>query len=763
MDELSLSARNFPDQPAAAVAQTTGDGRLLSENRMQPISLALFWHQHQPYYPDDVSGETLMPWVRLHGTKDYYGMALHLKEVPEFRCTINLVPSLLAQILRYTDRGGSDRHLDVSRASAESLTEGDAHYLLDQFFMASVDHMIRPFPRYHELYMKRGLGRDPVERALARFTARDLRDLQVWNNLTWIHPLAFEQDAELRELRNKGRFWTEAEKHRLLDKQLQILREIIPLHRELAASGQIELTTTPFYHPIMPLLWDKRSARQAMPECDLPKFLDSYPNDARVHVERAVALHKELFGSAPVGMWPSEGSVAQEVIPVIAQGGIEWIATDEEILARSTNGWISRDSQGYMRHPEMLYRPWRVEEQGHQLQVVFRDHGLSDLIGFHYQRSDPKRAAGDMLGRVEAIGRAVEANNGGRPALVPVILDGENCWEYYPDGGVEFLRTLYQTVAKHPAIRPCRIRDYVREHPATDRIGRLFAGSWISHNFAIWIGHHEDNTAWDLLHQARLHLLQVQAQGNASGTALARAWDEIYIAEGSDWYWWFGDDHSSAQDELFDQLFRKHLQNVYTLLGSQPPSVLNRPIARLQRKVIHTDPKGFLNVKVDGRRTYFEWINAGHYIAGSERGTMTLVTEGVIREVYFGFDLERLMLRIDTAHAAKDDLAQVSELRLIFQEPAGYEVRIAQPGHATAEAVVYRGGERVAHTAVCTAADLIFEMTIPFTELGLAPEDPVHMFLEVLSDGQSVDRAPREGALELRVPGADYELIMWQA
>src|SRR5262249_8769562 len=254
--------------------------------RMQPISLAFLWHQHQPYYPDDVSGETLMPWVRLHGTKDYYGMALHLKEVPEFRCTINLVPSLLLQIQRYTEKGGRDRHLDVSLLPADNLSEMDALYTLDQFFMASVDNMIRPYPRYHELYLRRGFGRDSAEKALPRFSERDLRDLQVWNNLTWIHPLAIQQDPDLQDLVKKGRMFTEADKTLLLDKQLAILKQIIPLHRELARSGQVELTTTPFYHPILPLLWDKRCARQAMPECELPKFLDSYAADAKMHVDR---------------------------------------------------------------------------------------------------------------------------------------------------------------------------------------------------------------------------------------------------------------------------------------------------------------------------------------------------------------------------------------------------------------------------------------------------------------------------------------------
>ena len=616
---------------------------------MAATALAILWHQHQPYYPDDHSGDVLMPWVRLHGVKSYYGMALHLQEVPEFRCTINLVPSLLVQIQRYVD-GGSDRALETARTPADGLSESEALFLLDQSFMANPETMIRPSSRFAELYEKRSAGKLTANEALPRFSVADLRDLQVLYNLAWVHPLAFEREPELRALREKGRNFTEAEKLGLLAKHIEILGRIIPLHRELAECGQVELTTTPFYHPILPLLWDKRLALQALPDCTLPKHLESYASDARTHLERAVTLHSEVFGSPPKGMWPSEGSVAQEIVPAIADAGIEWIATDEEVLSNSTNGWVSRDPQGYLRHPELLYRPWRVEEQGRSLQIVFRDHGLSDLIGFHYQRTDPVRAAVDLLARTEAIGRT--CTTAGRPALVPVILDGENCWEHYPDGGVKFLRTLYQSAAKHSAIRPARMSDAVRETPPTDRLGRLAAGSWISHNFAIWIGHPEDNAAWDLLHETRAFLVAAQASGKHSTDVLEKAWKELYIAEGSDWFWWFGDDHNSAQDDVFDQLFRKHLANVYLFLESPVPSQVNRAIARLQKRTMHTEPRGFLTVTVDGHRTYFEWINAAHYVAGNERGTMTLVTEGLIREIFFGFDAERFMLRIDTAHAA---------------------------------------------------------------------------------------------------------------
>lgn len=730
---------------------------------MHPISLALFWHQHQPYYPDDVSGETLMPWVRLHGTKDYYGMALHIKEVPEFRCTINLVPSLLLQLQGYAKHGRSDRHLDVSRLAADSLNQADAQYLLDNFFMASVENMIRPYPRYYELYQKRSFGLDTADKALSRFNERDLRDLQVWSNLTWIHELAFQEDSDLRAFRLKGRHWTEQEKQWLLKKQLQILQAIIPLHRQLMDGGQVELTTTPFYHPILPLLWDKRVARQSMPGCELPRYLDPYPEDVQIHLERAVAYHTELFGAPPQGMWPSEGSVSQSIIPSIAAQGIRWIATDEEILSHSLGGKLSRDAQGHLRNPELLYRPWMLEDQGRQLQIVFRDHGLSDLIGFHYQRSLPAHAAGDLLGKVESIGRSVGHLMPDRSTLVPVILDGENCWEYYPDGGVEFLRTLYRECARHPLIQPAKIGDYLNQYPATDRISQLYAGSWISHNFAIWIGHGEDREAWDLLHQTRQFLIQSKDRPGLSAADFARAWEEIYIAEGSDWCWWYGEDHSSALDGLFDQLFRKHLQNVYTILGVPPPSQLNRPISRGERPVLHSLPRGFLDVKVDGRRSYFEWLNAGQYIAGSERGTMAMVTAGILKEVHFGFDLKRLMIRCDTLTRARDDLRHVEELRIGFVEPSGYVLRIWRPGRDDFLAELFRDNALIPHAMIEYAADQIVEMTIDFADLGVAPDAPLHLYVEILGERQSMDRAPREGNLELTVPSANFERIMWQA
>jgi alpha-amylase/alpha-mannosidase (GH57 family) len=732
---------------------------------MQEIALAFFWHQHQPYYPDDVAGENPMPWVRLHGTKDYWGMAMLLKETPELHATINLVPSLLQQLLAYTDGGHQDTHLRVSSLPADGLNDDDMYYLLDNFFMVHPDQMIRPFPRYFELYKKRGLSVDSAEKARRRFNKKDIIDLQCWSNLVWIHPLAFEVDSELAEFRAKGRGWTEKEKLWLLDKQMQLLREVLPLHRELMERGQLELTTTPFYHPILPLLWDKRLARRAMPNVMLPKHLEPYPEDARDHIRRAVESHEKLFGQKPRGMWPSEGSVCQGVIPAIAESGIQWIATDEEVLSCSTDGWVSRDGNGYLRNPEMLYRPWRVEEQGKSLQIVFRDHAMSDQIGFHYQRYAPEHAVGDFIGKLEAIGHATGGNAGHRPTLVSIILDGENCWEYYPNAGVDFLRGVYRGVARHPHIKPVRIGDYLARWPATDKLGHLFPGSWIQHNFGIWIGHPECNRAWDAVYETRQWLTGVAARKSKPAEIIARAWEELHIAEGSDWFWWFGDSHSSAQDGLFDRLFRKHLQNVYTVLGEQPPAELARSIRMGQRaSQVYTEPTGLLSVKVDGRRSFFEWINAGHYVCGGARGTMSMVTQGYISDLYFGFDPERLLLRLDARGGpCREQLAEIQAVRVVFLQPEGLEFVVLHPSRREPDVQFWRHGTAMAGSHAEAAADQLFEAAVPFRSLARKTDEPIHFYVELLKDKQPVERIPHEGAIETTVPSPDYELIMWQA
>lgn len=727
---------------------------------MADVALALYWHQHQPYYPDDVAGVNPMPWVRLHGVKDYYGMALHLLEVPEMRCTINLVPSLLVQLQGYTERGAVDRPFEVSRLPASGLSEADALYLLDHFFMANAERMIRPLGRYYELYQRRALGKNSAPEALRRFREADLRDLQVLFNLAWIHPLAIERDTLLKELVAKGRLFTEDEKNLLLDKHLDILKQIMPLHKRLVENGQVELTTTPFYHPILPLLFDKKLAKESMPDVRLPRATGGYLDDAKLHVQRAIEHHTRWFGVAPRGMWPAEGSVCQPMLPLLAQHGIRWIATDEGILNQATQGFVRRDEHGHAQNPSHLYRPYKVREGEHELGIVFRDHALSDMIGFHYQWSPGAEAADDLFRHLHNIRQAIDPKE---PVLVSIILDGENCWEHYPEGGVPFLRALYQRATRTSDVRPVKIGEYLEQNPPRDTLPHLFAGSWINHNFAIWVGHEEDNTAWDALHRTREHLQSRAQHGQFPPEKIKQAWDEIYIAEGSDWFWWYGDDHSSAQDGLFDSLFRKHLQNVYLLLGEAPPPELNRPIKKARQRVPHTQPRGLLDVRIDGRETFFEWVQAGRYTCQNERGTMAMGAGCVFREVFFGCSLDALLIRIDCDRPARQALHDYETLRLGFLEPADWELLVHQPGRANERWEIRKKGEVAASGAaqVQIGIERIAEVAIPFSILNVQSKQPIQFFVELLEGRQSRDRAPREGAIYLTRPTADFERVMW--
>ncbi len=744
------------------------------------LAVAFLWHHHQPYYPDNVSGQNLMPWVRLHGVKDYYGMARHLQEAPEMACTINLVPSLLLQMQNYVDRGATDQFMDISRISADSLTEEDCLFLLNHFFMADPECMIRPFPRFFELYQRRGLGKNSARKALPRFNKKDFLDLQVMFNLAWVHPLAFEADPDLNELRNRSSNFSEGDKNWLLDKHLDILEQIIPLHQQLHQRGQVELTTTPFYHPIFPLLLDKKLAREGTPDISLPKYPDGYPEDAALQLRRAVDFHRQIFGESPKGMWPAEGSVCQSMIPYLAQEGIRWMATDEGILHRSTQGFISRDSEGNVQNPDRMYRPYQVSEGTHQLSIVFRDHVLSDRIGFHYQRSDPAQAADDFLRHLLDIEHQV---GGAEPALVTIILDGENCWEHYPNSAVPFLRTLHQRLIQAPKITPVRISDFLEQYPPRDSIPHLFAGSWIRHNFNIWIGKEEENTAWDLLHQTRSHLQKRSQLGHISPDIIQKAWEEIYIAEGSDWFWWYGDDHTSVQDELFDFLFRRHLMNVYNLLGDSPPPELEQPIFnKSYPRPIYSLPRSFLQVKVNGRHTFFEWLGAGKYIAHDERGTMAMVKAGPIKEIHFGFTLETLLVRIDFDVAAQKALTRYDEVRIGFVQPHGYLLVLVRSKEDTPtnfsppgaldysdnepprmESQLKVNGRKIPESRdIQVGVDRILELSIPFSALEVQQGDPIEFYVEIREGTQSRDRGPRSGTFNLICPSPDFEHIMWQ-
>jgi len=491
-----------------------------------------------------------MPWVRLHGTKDYLDMVQILEDYPLIHQTFNLVPSLLEQIEDYTQGIVKDKFLELSYKPAIQLDKEEKQFILENFFMINKERVISIHPRYYELYLKK--------QAKKEFNTQDYLDLQAWFNLAWIDPILRQTFPELKDIAGKARFFTEREKQVVLDKQIEILKEILPAYRKFMASGQIEVTISPYYHPILPLLYDTKVAKEANLKAILPKMNFKYPQDAKAQIEEAVEFYRQRFGIPAQGMWPSEEAVSEHILPAIIQSGINWIVTDEAILFKS----LKRKK----RDTRLLYQPHLLKRKEGNLNIIFRDRALSDLIGFVYHSWKAEDAACDLMKHLENIAHAFK----GQDALVTIAMDGENAWEYYPGDGHDFLNSLYRRLSDSKVIKTVTASEYLQEHPAKHQIKYLACGSWIYGEFGKWIGSHYKNKAWECLAKARKEL------DNLSGLSdeiVEKAYKQIYIAEGSDWFWWYGDDHG-----YFDGLFRMHLSNFYTIIGKDTPEYLKTPL-----------------------------------------------------------------------------------------------------------------------------------------------------------------------------------------
>jgi alpha-amylase/alpha-mannosidase (GH57 family) len=582
-------------------------------------TLCFLWHMHQPFYKDLWTGEYKLPWTRLHAMKDYAGMVEILGEFPRIHQTFNLVPSMLVQIEEYADGKASDPFLDCALQPAEELTEAQRNFIVKYFFQVHVERIIHRYPRYRELY----------ERRERRFSVQDLRDLQIYSQIAWFDEDLLARDGELRALIAKGRDFSREDQAMVARKESESLKRVLPVYREYAAKGQIEISTTPFYHPILPLLCDSDIARVPHPGVHLPSRFQ-YKEDARVQLERSRAYIEEKFGVSPKGLWPSEGSVSDEALALAAECGFTWSGTDNGVLARTL---------GHAAGAHETYRAYCWRQSGHEMRMLFRDHYLSDLIGFTYSRTGAAEAAEHFL-------HQIRKNAAGTEALVPIILDGENAWEWYEANGRPFLRELYRRISDDPRMEALTVSEALAKFEAQPLQG-IFPGSWINANFDVWIGAEEDNLAWEYLLAAR------RAYDDAKNVAEENrklAYEELLIAEGSDWNWWYGPEHGSENRPEFDQLYRDHLKNVYRALRLEPPAELSRPILKgFGEGEHHEAPANLIHPTLDGEVTsHFEWLGAGRYRpdmrSGAMHGGLT-----VAHEMFYGWDDANLYIRLDGA------------------------------------------------------------------------------------------------------------------
>lgn len=738
------------------------------------LNIAFVWHMHQPLYKDPFTGEYIMPWVLYHGTKDYYDMVSILEEFPDIHQTFNLVPSLIDQINDYASGRAIDAFQNVSRKRADELSRQDKIFLLTNFFHTNWDNMIRPLPRYWELLRKRGVSNAPdeIQSALRYFNTQDYLDLQVLFNLVWIDPVLISADAFLKELYAKGRGFTEDEKGILLDKQIGIMGLVLPKYRELQSKGIIEVSTTPYYHPIMPLLYDTDSALMAMPHAKLPKRRFTHPEDVSEQVRRGAELFNETFGLRPTGMWPSEGSVSMEILPLVAAEGFRWLASDEEVLSNSLKRPIRRDHFGNCSD-NFLYKPYAIEADGQRLSMVFRDHVLSDLIGFDYAKMDAEKAADDMINRLMHIhGITGDPEN----HIVSIILDGENAWETYANDGRDFLVALYSRLSGHDSLRCVSVGEFLSEKEAREELKWLYSGSWISHNFKIWIGHDEDNAAWDFISEARDALVKYEEslkdgpEKDERKEAVREAWEAIYAAEGSDWFWWYGEEHSSSNDEQFDNLFRRYIKKVYTLIGIAPPDALDIPIISEEKGIRPSMvPTDYIAPVIDGEVTnYFEWLASGMLKRSYQGSAMHRETIGgaLVDKVAYGFSKEALFFRFDYMKDA-DPAKREWSFTLSFLAPSEVRVQGKVKGVEVTTSLLKKGeGEskdRWVETdgGIAAAAGGVLELKIPLEVLQAGPSDEIRFFINVDAGVEGLERWPVKGFLIIDVPGEDFELENW--
>jgi alpha-amylase/alpha-mannosidase (GH57 family) len=550
------------------------------------VNLVILWHMHQPDYRDYASGEFVLPWTYLHAIKDYTDMAYHLERHPKVRAVLNFVPILLDQLDDYTDQFATGQLRDpllrlLAHENSASLTAQERQLAFDACFRSNHTKMIAPYPAYKRLWELFNQLQTESESELSYLSDQYVADLLTWYHLAWCGESVRREHALVASLMTKGQGFSFEDRKQLFDLIGQLVSGIIPRYRKLAESGQIEISATPHYHPLAPLLIDFATTREAMPEAPLP-VSQHYPKGKQrvaAHIESAKKSHRARFGHEPQGMWPAEGAISTETLEVFAAEGCRWVASGEGVLVNSLHN---------IEHPipdssQYLYRPYQLKKGADGLHCFFRDDRLSDLIGFEYSRWRGNDAAGHFIAQIESIAQHAPAEE---TPVVSVILDGENAWEYYPYNGFYFLDELYAELEDNTQIHTSTFSDYLTSSMANPNSAKIrtlpsvVAGSWVYGNFATWIGSKDKNHAWDLLCVAKQSFDMVMSSGRLNQAEQDAAEKQLCSCESSDWFWWFGDYNPSHSVASFDQLFRHNLTELYHLLKLPPPQNLSEPISQ---------------------------------------------------------------------------------------------------------------------------------------------------------------------------------------
>jgi alpha-amylase/alpha-mannosidase (GH57 family) len=708
------------------------------------VDLVLLWHHHQPDYRDPRDGRSRLPWVRLHATKDYLDMARRLTRFPGVRVTFNFVSSLIDQ-LDAAAAGGADELFDLLARPVAELDPEERREMLWRCVMAPPWSRER-WPSYARLLGRlAGCARADIDPGA--WSEADLLQLQCGFLLAWLDP-DLHDEPEARRATDALEAPEESHRDALLTLHSRLVGEVLPAYRAGLERGQFEISHTAYYHPILPLLVANDCARRALPGLSLPGVPLRAEADASAQITRAIERHMRAFGVRPAGMWPSEGSVSPEIVEIASHAGVRWMASDEAVLERSLGRPPGDD----------LYRPWRLAGV-ESTTLFFRDRTLSDQIGFVYAHLPADVAVADFVGRLREI---ADRHADRDTPVVAVILDGENCWEHYESDGGPFLDAFYAALESELWIRTRTPSEFL-EAPGFGTLDHLHTGSWIDADFHIWIGHPEKNRAWELLAATRERLVRA----GADPVTHPHAWEALYAAEGSDWFWWLGEDHVTSEKPLFDQLMRLHLMAAHERAGLDVPGALHEPIVRGEAGAGVLRPMGLVRPTIDGRRThYYEWDGAGREPLGAGGGAMHH-GRGLARELLYGFDLTSLYLRLDFP----SDVLPGGELDLhvdvLAPRPTEFRVRGLERGErAVVGAAAGTDFETPSFEAVAGArawAERVVEVALPFTALDAAPGDTVAFIVRLVRGGRTLEVIPPGRAVRFQVPDGSFEEALWSA
>jgi len=682
------------------------------------MRILFLWHMHQPSYVvyEKDGYVSYLPWVLLHALREYYEMPRIIGEFDNVKVTFNLVPSLVEQLELYARDEVKCIFTEMVLKPASELTDAEKEFVLYHFFNVNPKTRVKPYKRYELLYLKRGSPLNLGEK-IGRFSDQEYRDIQFFYLFSNISPLLIEETPFLKELLLKGKDYSEEDKIELLKWMKQKIYHVIELYRNLVREGKIEISTSPFYHPIMPVLHNSRNAIESNPYTLLPSISFSKVKNVDAQIEEAIHFMENNMGCKIRGMWPSEGSVSHDIIPLLKKHGIRWIATDEGILEKS----LYRAGEVFKRSD--VYRVYEFKG----VKIFFRDRELSDRIGFVYSRWNEKDAAKDFIERLRHLAREY------RDGVVSIILDGENPWENYPEGGVNFLRSVYKELSKSSVLNTVTFSEVSRDVDAQE-LSMLHPGSWIRADFSTWIGHPEKNMAWEYLIKVK-DLLEDRDIGSM-------AKKELMAAEGSDWFWWYGDDNFTLYSMEFDTIFRRHLIRAMELASIKPEEFLFEPIRKIMFPLEPISPEtSLISPVLDGNFTsYFEWLGAGRIRLDSlSTGIMRKETK-YFKEILFGFDEENFYLA----------LVPVNKDR--FPE----KVKILS-GEKEVE-VNFKNG-KIKPNCIKGTFRKIVELGIPLNYLEY--KDVYKLYVEVYEGGEIEERYPLMGEFELKRFKPEDEEEIW--